>query len=98
MKLGEPVEPQIEALAEATPTSLTTREPAAPRAPGSAPRRIPIPLENRIVIQPNEPDTVTASGLVIPDTGMGMPQEGTVIAIGPGRIDGKGNQRPWTSA
>ncbi len=50
------------------------------------------------MIQPNEPDTVTASGLVIPDTSMGMPQEGTVIAIGPGRIDGKGNQRPWTSA
>ncbi|MBA2416375.1 MAG: co-chaperone GroES [Geodermatophilaceae bacterium] len=94
VKLGEPVEPQIEALADATPTSLSTREPAAPQAPGSAPRRIPIPLEDRIVIQPNEPDTVTASGLVIPDTGMGMPQEGTVIAIGPGRIDDKGNRMP----
>ncbi|MDQ3457115.1 MAG: co-chaperone GroES [Actinomycetota bacterium] len=55
---------------------------------------MPIPLEDRIVIQPNEPDTVTASGLVIPDTGMGMPQEGTVIAIGPGRIDDKGNRMP----
>lgn len=45
------------------------------------------PLEDRIVIKTNEAETTTASGLVIPDTAKEKPQEGTVIAVGPGRFD-----------
>ena len=45
------------------------------------------PLEDRIVIKANEAETTTASGLVIPDTAKEKPQEGTVIAVGPGRFD-----------
>ncbi|MGI8695990.1 MAG: co-chaperone GroES [Mycobacteriales bacterium] len=52
------------------------------------------PLEDRIVVTANEAETTTASGLVIPDTAKEKPQEGTVVAVGPGRIDDKGNRVP----
>ncbi|HWL37397.1 MAG TPA: co-chaperone GroES [Frankiaceae bacterium] len=45
------------------------------------------PLEDRIVVQANEAETTTASGIVIPDTAKEKPQEGTVIAVGPGRFE-----------
>ena len=45
------------------------------------------PLEDRIVVKANEAEQTTASGLVIPDTAKEKPQEGTVIAVGPGRFD-----------
>ena len=52
------------------------------------------PLEDRILVQANEAETTTASGIVIPDTAKEKPQEGTVLAVGPGRIDDKGNRVP----
>ncbi len=52
------------------------------------------PLEDRIVVQTLDAETTTASGLVIPDTAKEKPQEGTVVAIGPGRIDDNGNRVP----
>ena len=45
------------------------------------------PLEDRIVVQVIEAEQTTASGLVIPDTAKEKPQEGTVLAVGPGRFD-----------
>ena len=45
------------------------------------------PLEDRIVIKISEAEEKTASGLVIPDTAKEKPQEGTVVAVGPGRFD-----------
>ncbi|WP_108666734.1 co-chaperone GroES [Euzebya rosea] len=50
------------------------------------------PLEDRVVVQANEAEQTTASGLVIPDTAKEKPQEGTVIAVGPGRV-GDDNER-----
>ena len=50
------------------------------------------PLEDRVVVQANEAEARTASGLVIPDTAKEKPQEGTVIAVGPGRF-GDDNER-----
>lgn len=48
------------------------------------------PLEDRILVKPVEAETTTASGLVIPDTAKEKPQEGVVLAVGPGRYeDGK---------
>jgi chaperonin GroES len=48
------------------------------------------PLEDRIVIKSLEAEQTTASGLVIPDTAKEKPQEGEVLAVGPGRFeDGK---------
>ena len=52
------------------------------------------PLEDRIVVTANEAETTTASGIVIPDTAKEKPQEGTVIAVGPGRFDDNGNRVP----
>ena len=52
------------------------------------------PLEDRIVIQQVEAETTTASGLVIPDTAKEKPQEGQVVAVGPGRVAENGNRVP----
>ena len=52
------------------------------------------PLEDRIVVQANEAETTTASGLVIPDTAKEKPQEGTVLAVGAGRFDDSGKRIP----
>ena len=50
------------------------------------------PLEDRIVVRPAEAEEKTASGLVIPDTAKEKPQQGEVLAVGPGRI-GDDNDR-----
>jgi chaperonin GroES len=51
------------------------------------------PLEDKILVQANEAETTTASGLVIPDTAKEKPQEGTVVAVGPGRWVEDGEKR-----
>ena len=43
------------------------------------------PLDDRIVVKPNEAEQTTASGLVIPDTAKEKPQQGKVLAVGAGR-------------
>lgn len=43
------------------------------------------PLDDRIVVRPSEAEAMTASGLVIPDTAKEKPQQGEVLAAGPGR-------------
>ncbi len=50
------------------------------------------PLGDRVVIKPMEKEEVTKSGLVLPDTAKEKPQEGEVIAVGPGRVDDKGSR------
>jgi chaperonin GroES len=45
------------------------------------------PLEDRIVVKPLDAEQTTASGLVIPDTAKEKPQEGEVLAVGPGRFE-----------
>src|SRR5437762_3209996 len=45
------------------------------------------PLEDRIVVKPGEEEETTSSGLVIPDTAKEKPQEGSVVAVGPGRFE-----------
>ena len=52
------------------------------------------PLEDRIVVQANEAETTTASGIVIPDTAKEKPQEGTVLAVGPGKRSDTGDLIP----
>ena len=51
------------------------------------------PLEDRILVQPLDAEQTTASGLVIPDTAKEKPQEGKVMAVGPGRFDDEGENR-----
>ena len=52
------------------------------------------PLGDRVVIRPSAREEMTKSGIVIPDTAKEKPQEGTILAVGPGRIldDGKREQ------
>ena len=52
------------------------------------------PLEDRIVVRQVEAEQTTASGLVIPDTAKEKPQEGEVVAVGPGRGADNGTRIP----
>jgi len=49
------------------------------------------PIRDRIIVQPLEPETVTSSGIVIPDTATEKPMKGTVLSVGTGRITNDGN-------
>jgi chaperonin GroES len=51
------------------------------------------PLEDRILVKPLDAEQTTASGLVIPDTAKEKPQEGEVVAVGPGRFNEDGDER-----
>jgi chaperonin GroES len=50
------------------------------------------PLGDRLVVEPKEREEMTASGLILPETAKEKPQEGEVIAIGPGRRDDDGKR------
>ena len=50
------------------------------------------PLADRLVVEPNESEEVTASGIVLPETAKEKPQKGTVLAVGPGRRDEDGKR------
>ena len=56
------------------------------------------PLDDRIVIKQVEAEETTASGLVLVDSAKEKPQEGEVIAVGPGRVDDNGNRVPMDVA
>ena len=56
------------------------------------------PLADRLVVEPTEQEDVTASGIYVPDTAKEKPQEGTVVAIGPGRRDDDGDRIPMDVA
>jgi chaperonin GroES len=50
------------------------------------------PLGDRLVVEPKEQEEMTASGLILPETAKEKPQQGTVIAVGPGRRDDNGKR------
>lgn len=50
------------------------------------------PLSDRLVVEPKEQEGKTASGIILPETAKEKPQEGTVLATGPGRIDDAGKR------
>ena len=64
----------------------------APAKPATKAKTKLVPLADRIVITPLKQDEVTASGLVIPDTAKEKPQQGEVVAVGPGRLDDNGKR------
>jgi chaperonin GroES len=51
------------------------------------------PLGDRVVVQPTAREEMTKSGIVLPDTAKEKPQEGTIIAAGPGRLNDDGDER-----
>jgi chaperonin GroES len=50
------------------------------------------PLGDRLVVKPIEQEEVTAGGIIIPETAKEKPQEGEVLAAGPGKLDDSGNR------
>ena len=52
------------------------------------------PLADRILVKREEPNETVRGGIIIPDTAKEKPQEGKVIAVGPGRLDESGNRVP----
>ena len=52
------------------------------------------PLEDRVVVKPLETEEVKKGGIIIPDTAKEKPQEGEIIAVGPGKISDMGNRVP----
>jgi chaperonin GroES len=52
------------------------------------------PLADRLVVEPSEKEERTASGIILPETAKEKPQEGKVIAVGPGRRDDQGKVIP----
>ena len=52
------------------------------------------PLGDRVVIEPSAREEMTKSGIVLPDTAKEKPQEGKVIAVGPGGLDSDGKRMP----
>jgi chaperonin GroES len=54
------------------------------------------PLEDRVLVRPQDSEETTVSGIVIPDTAKEKPQEGTVLAVGPGRYGDEGDLIPMT--
>ena len=66
--------------------------PKAKAAPARSSASKLVPLHDRIVIRPVVQEEVLASGIVIPDTAKEKPQQGVVIAVGPGRLDDNGKR------
>ncbi len=52
------------------------------------------PLGDRLLVEPIEKDETTASGIVLPETAKEKPQEGVVLAVGPGRLLDNGERAP----
>ncbi len=52
------------------------------------------PVGDRVVVKPAQKEEVTKSGIVIPDTAKEKPQEGTVVAVGAGKLTDKGDRQP----
>ncbi|MBA2488399.1 MAG: co-chaperone GroES [Chloroflexi bacterium] len=52
------------------------------------------PLGDRVVIQPTPREEMTKSGIVLPDTAKEKPQEGSILAAGPGRLTDEGKREP----
>ncbi len=52
------------------------------------------PLDDRLVVQPSDATEKTAGGILLPDSAKQKPQQGTVIAVGPGRLMDNGTRAP----
>jgi chaperonin GroES len=52
------------------------------------------PVGDRVVVKPSQKEEMTKSGIVIPDTAKEKPQEGTIIAVGAGKLTEKGDRQP----
>lgn len=56
------------------------------------------PIEDRVLVRPDESESVSAGGIVLPDNAKEKPQRGVVVAIGPGKLNKKGERMPMPVA
>jgi len=56
------------------------------------------PLDDRVVVEPKEAEERTAGGIVLPDTAKEKPQRGTILAIGPGKLQDDGKRSAMSVA
>lgn len=54
------------------------------------------PMEDRVILKPMEAEQKSAGGIIIPDNAKEKPQKGEVIAVGPGKVNDKGEKIPVT--
>lgn len=54
------------------------------------------PLHDRVIVKPSQPEEVTKGGIIIPDTAKEKPQQGTIVAVGSGRVNDEGKVLPLT--
>ena len=52
------------------------------------------PLDDRVVVEPTDAEEKTAGGILLPDTAKQKPQQGKVVAVGPGKVKKDGNRAP----
>jgi chaperonin GroES len=52
------------------------------------------PLHDRLIVRPAAPEEVTKGGIILPDTAKEKPQQGEVLAVGPGKMDDNGKLQP----
>jgi chaperonin GroES len=85
------------AIANAT---VQTTDPKPTRAPSRSTTQAAVPTTNmrplgdRVVIRPTPREEMTKSGIVLPDTATEKPQEGSIVAAGPGRLNDEGKREP----
>ena len=60
----------------------------------TATKRVLKPLQDKVIVQKLEPEEKTAGGILLPDSTKEKPQEGKVMAVGPGSVDDKGQRKP----
>ncbi len=60
----------------------------------TATKRTLKPLTDKVIVQKLDPEEKTSGGIIIPDSAKEKPQEGKVIAVGPGLVDDKGQRKP----
>ena len=60
----------------------------------TATKRTLKPLQDKVIVQKLEPEEKTSGGILLPDSTKEKPQEGKVIAVGPGAVDDKGQRKP----
>jgi chaperonin GroES len=81
-------------------TAVQATDPSPTRAPSRSSRRAAgpktnmRPLGDRVVIKPTPREEMTKSGIVLPDTAKEKPQEGSIVAAGPGRLTDEGKREP----
>ncbi len=52
------------------------------------------PLNDKVIVQKLDPEEKTSGGILLPDTAREKPQEGKIVAVGPGAVDDKGQRKP----